>query len=378
MKLSKKELLYMTLSFFMFSAILMGALFTLERSYLSETLKKSNLQMESILPKDYHYRFHSEPGISRVEYRSFLVELRKYCSIKELNLFYILELREGKILKSLKLPTSVYEKMNPYSSNYMQELRNKKILEMSKKLMAERKLSSRLEDYIFIDGKKYMVSLVYNRDYFGNEYILGVGRSFESFLLKGLKRSLLTFSVVLTIVILNGIGAVSLMKKIKERELLAVRDELTGLYTRKYLSIIEKKIQTSRGRCWGLVYTDLDNLKVVNDRFGHDAGDRYILTFTQLLNSSFRKREDYIVRMGGDEFLVVTVLSNEEELSLLSKRLKIKKTSSLMFSLGAAYIKSKDTHNFTFNRFLTEVDKKMYEDKRVNKNKNFLLDSAIN
>ncbi len=185
MKFTKKELLYMTLSFLIFSIILMGSLLTLERSYLNETLERSSLQMESILPKDYHYRFHSQEGISRVEYRSLLADVRKYCSIKEINLFWVLEVKNGRLVKSMRLPKSDYEKLNPYNSLYSKELKNRRVLEMGMRLAEKKKIGSRTEGYVFIDGNKYIVNLTYNRDYFGNEYILGVGRSFESFLLKG-------------------------------------------------------------------------------------------------------------------------------------------------------------------------------------------------
>jgi|GEM_PF-1540377 len=376
MKFSKNELLYMNLSFLIFSVILMGALLTLERSYLNETLERSNLQMESILPKDYHYRFHSQPGISRVEYRSLLADVRKYCSIKEIDLFWILEVREGRLVKSMRLPKSDYEKLNPYNSLYSKELNNRKLLEMGINLVDQKKIGSRTEGYVFIEGKKYIVNLTYNRDYFGNEYILGVGRSFSGFLLKGIQRTILTFAVVLTVVVLSGAGVILLMKRVKEKELLSARDELTGFYMRRYLRVIEGRIKRSGKSYWGFIYTDLDNLKAINDRFGHKAGDRYILSFAQLLNNSFSKGEDYLVRMGGDEFLVVTLLKDREELSLLTQALKGKKSSDLMFSLGATYIKPEDTHTFTFDHLLTVADKKMYEDKKGNKSQNLRLCSA--
>ncbi len=373
MKFSKKELLYMNISFFIFSLILMGALLTLEKSYLDETLERSNLQMESILPKDYHYRFHLPEGISKVEYRSLLAEVRKYCTIKKVDLFWILEVRDKKLVKSMRLPKSDYEKLNPYTSLYSREVENKRLLDMGMDLVASRKIGSRNEGYILVDGEKYIVNLTYNRDYFGNEYILGVGRSFKGFLLKGIRRTLRTFGVVLGVVALSGAGTLLLMKRVKEKEILSARDELTGFYTRRYLKVIEERVRRSGRSYWGFIYTDLDNLKVVNDRLGHEAGDRYILSFTRFLNTSFRRGEDYLVRMGGDEFLVVTLLKNREELSLLTKRLKGKRSRELMFSLGAAYIKPEETSTFTFNHLLTVADKKMYEDKRGNKGKTFRL-----
>lgn len=166
------------------------------------------------------------------------------------------------------------------------------------------------------------------------------------------------------------------MKRVKEKEILSARDELTGFYTRRYLKVIEERIRRSGKSYWGFIYSDLDNLKVVNDHLGHEAGDRYILSFTRLLSTSFRRDEDYLVRMGGDEFLVITLLKSREELSLLTKRLKGKKSGELMFSLGAAYIKPEETSDFTFDHLLTVADKKMYEDKRENRNKAFKLSPA--
>jgi diguanylate cyclase (GGDEF)-like protein len=87
---------------------------------------------------------------------------------------------------------------------------------------------------------------------------------------------------------------------------LSLTDELTGLNNRRGFLLradqLFKLIHRVQTRAW-LVYLDIDNLKQVNDRFGHEAGDRLIRGAAKILRESFRD-SDVIGRIGGDEFVV--------------------------------------------------------------------------
>jgi len=87
---------------------------------------------------------------------------------------------------------------------------------------------------------------------------------------------------------------------------LSLTDELTGLNNRRgFLMRAEqlfKLIHRVQTRAW-LVYIDIDNLKQVNDRFGHEVGDQLIRAAGKVLRESFRD-SDVIGRIGGDEFVV--------------------------------------------------------------------------
>ncbi|POB48357.1 GGDEF domain-containing protein [Vibrio vulnificus] len=75
------------------------------------------------------------------------------------------------------------------------------------------------------------------------------------------------------------------------------RDSLTGLYNRRYLERFSQEQLN-------LVYIDLNDLKVVNDTQGHDAGDELIIQFSQLLTKA-TKDDEYAFRAGGDEFILL-------------------------------------------------------------------------
>ena len=91
--------------------------------------------------------------------------------------------------------------------------------------------------------------------------------------------------------------------KLKEAEELALRDALTGLANRRNVEErIDTRIADGKGLC--VLVVDLNRLKVVNDTYGHLAGDNLLQQFAQELRSNFRTT-DVVGRWGGDEFIVV-------------------------------------------------------------------------
>jgi diguanylate cyclase (GGDEF)-like protein len=88
---------------------------------------------------------------------------------------------------------------------------------------------------------------------------------------------------------------------------IAFRDPLTGLYTRRLLlEFLDKEISNSlrSGRPLSLLLLDLDWFKVVNDDYGHDAGDEILRRFSALMIDHGRAG-DMIARYGGEEFVIV-------------------------------------------------------------------------
>ena len=87
----------------------------------------------------------------------------------------------------------------------------------------------------------------------------------------------------------------------------AVRDPLTGLYNRRFFDeALARNIETARryDRNLSLVLFDLDDFKVINDCFGHEAGDEALRVFARILQQTARAA-DLVCRMGGDEFAVL-------------------------------------------------------------------------
>jgi diguanylate cyclase (GGDEF)-like protein len=95
---------------------------------------------------------------------------------------------------------------------------------------------------------------------------------------------------------------------------LAIGDELTGLSNRRGFEMLgERLVAAARGLGlpFTVVYADLDNMKPINDRHGHEAGDRALIEIAALLESSLRG-SDLIARLGGDEFCALLVEAETE------------------------------------------------------------------
>jgi diguanylate cyclase (GGDEF)-like protein len=95
--------------------------------------------------------------------------------------------------------------------------------------------------------------------------------------------------------------------------LVSLLDELTHIYNRRgFMLLGERSFQTARrqGLPLSVLYFDLDNLKPVNDAFGHATGSRMLREFAEILNQHCRA-SDVVARVGGDEFAVVSTATGE-------------------------------------------------------------------
>jgi diguanylate cyclase (GGDEF)-like protein len=104
---------------------------------------------------------------------------------------------------------------------------------------------------------------------------------------------------------------------------LAMRDELTGLYNRRYIMdvLARQKALADRGHMsFTLCYCDLDHFKKINDRYGHQVGDRVLDDFAQVAKSVVRS-VDFVARLGGEEFLLVLVGADDETAGRVARRL---------------------------------------------------------
>ncbi len=95
----------------------------------------------------------------------------------------------------------------------------------------------------------------------------------------------------------------------KEKEKLlekAIKDKLTKLYNRHYLEIYFRKIlpKIKKGDIYCLIFIDLDDLKKINDKYGHLIGDKVLENFAITILKSIRQK-DIAVRFGGDEFVLL-------------------------------------------------------------------------
>jgi diguanylate cyclase (GGDEF)-like protein len=95
----------------------------------------------------------------------------------------------------------------------------------------------------------------------------------------------------------------AMLRAFAQSQTQANSDSLTGLLTRRSLESSVRGMQDS-GASYTVAYGDLDHFKQLNDVFGHDAGDRALRTFSQVLRDSLRP-SDFPSRYGGEEFVIV-------------------------------------------------------------------------
>jgi diguanylate cyclase (GGDEF)-like protein/PAS domain S-box-containing protein len=121
----------------------------------------------------------------------------------------------------------------------------------------------------------------------------------------------------------NIIDVTEKKKRQKKIEYLSFHDELTGLYNRHYLQEELKKLNKSRKYPVSIIIGDLDNLKAINDNFGHLSGDKYIKKAANLIKSLLRN-EDIIARVGGDEFVIILPHTTNKTAAAITQRIREK------------------------------------------------------
>lgn len=163
-------------------------------------------------------------------------------------------------------------------------------------------------------------------------------------------------------------------KRMEEKlRALSLIDELTGLYNRRGLfALVEQLLKLCKRQKKGtfMLYADVDNLKEINDTFGHKEGDMALKDIANILRKNFRDA-DIIARIGGDEFVVIPVGIAGDNVEAISSRLQKSlefhnaernHSYKLSLSFGIAYY---DPENpCSIDRLLIQGDELMYEQKR--------------
>jgi two-component system, cell cycle response regulator len=149
-------------------------------------------------------------------------------------------------------------------------------------------------------------------------------------------------------------------------------DDLTGLLNRRgFQSLAKQQIRIAKRANWEsiLLFADLDNLKVINDRFGHAEGDLAIKAIASILKETFRT-SDIIGRIGGDEFIVLAIKTSDDNVSSITKRLdrNIKNYNQqinkfeLSLSFGVVHLDPMD--DISLEEAILEADKNLYIQKQ--------------
>jgi diguanylate cyclase (GGDEF)-like protein/PAS domain S-box-containing protein len=131
----------------------------------------------------------------------------------------------------------------------------------------------------------------------------------------------------------------------------SVRDALTGCYNRRYLLALGDQMTEDRVSQWGCIYIDIDHFKAYNDLHGHKKGDAVLVQMARFLMRQVRAEEP-VVRLGGDEFLIVLTGENAARTEQIASRLQraAARGSPVAFSLGWAVRQSGERFERTVDR----------------------------
>lgn len=201
-----------------------------------------------------------------------------------------------------------------------------------------------------------------------------------------------------------------LKKAYQEIEAISLTDKLTGLKNRRFL---ENQIENDIEQCrrtyqnwWRGKITqpkqsdivffifDLDNFKQVNDQYGHNAGDKVLIEFTNRMAKVFR-HADYLIRWGGEEFVAIARNIDRQDATILASRMQ-QAVSQVPFELSkeqfsyqtcsigfACYPPSieqeclESTQDVTWQQLISLADACLYQVKQTGKN-NWLGVNTIN
>jgi len=167
----------------------------------------------------------------------------------------------------------------------------------------------------------------------------------------------------------------NLVDNIKRIEEQVYIDELTQLNNRKAYNkkLSELLVRFKRYKSvFSIMMYDIDDFKMVNDKYGHDIGDELLFKISKLIKSSIRE-SDYIFRIGGEEFIILfsemplrdSIKVAEKVRKNVEKSLNLIRNKKITISIGVSEVQIFDDEDSIYKR----VDKLMYISKDTGKNK---------
>jgi diguanylate cyclase (GGDEF)-like protein/PAS domain S-box-containing protein len=165
--------------------------------------------------------------------------------------------------------------------------------------------------------------------------------------------------------------------RVKELEKLALLDDLTQLVNRNYINReVQSRFEENKRLKipFGILFIDIDNFKIFNDKYGHDIGDAVLKLVAKTFVANGRPF-DLFGRWGGEEFVGIIRNMNKKDLEVLGNRLRIlvgkshiihdNENINVTLSVGATLVKDDDT----IESLIKRADSLMYKSKQAGKNR---------
>ena len=218
------------------------------------------------------------------------------------------------------------------------------------------------------EGVVYIVSVFENSNqnkiYFDN----------NSFLINFIIRNYIYLIFVLLLSVTVGMLVFANKKKYSKIKYYSKYDSMTKAYNRRYgLAKLKKMLYEEKGMTinnGSLCFIDINGLKLVNDKYGHKFGDEMILGVVNIIYSTIRKT-DFIIRLGGDEFLIVFVGMSEENAEkkwqeIINKYSEFNKNAENKYYISVSHgiVEFGNNMNVEIDELIHIADKKMYAEKQ--------------
>lgn len=174
-------------------------------------------------------------------------------------------------------------------------------------------------------------------------------------------------------------------KDIKSIEELSITDSLTGLYNRRFFDEIKDSLINNVSRnnaVLSYIYLDIDNFKKYNDTYGHNKGDITLQDVASIIKSCVNRNNDYCFRLGGEEFLVITITNSIDDAIKIAESIRNtvyneqiehkenEKYGYVTVSIGICSKHFDDKpHHIDSDAFLKNSDEQLYKAKNSGRNR---------
>lgn len=156
-------------------------------------------------------------------------------------------------------------------------------------------------------------------------------------------------------------------ERLQEAEYLSFHDYLTGLYNVRYMEDAMTRMDTRRNFPFSLVAVDVNGLKLTNDAFGHETGDRLLKKTAEILKEACRS-DDIVCRIGGDEFMLLLPKTSKVQAEAVKSRIlrladnALVDNSEVSLAMG---IGTKNHPSQGMEDIRKQADSAMYKDKLI-------------
>lgn len=157
--------------------------------------------------------------------------------------------------------------------------------------------------------------------------------------------------------------------KAKAIEKMSYQDPLTKLYNRRFFNEELKRLDIKRNLPLGIILADINGLKLINDSFGHQVGDEFLIKTAKAFKKELRG-DEIIARLGGDEFAILIPSIKKDEILTVVNRIQESfnkiEINDIKFSVACGFA-LKETMDVSTNKIFKKAEDIMYQNKLLMK-----------